>query len=273
MEYSVSRAPKNPWGGFGPDDGPGRALRLVEVPDVRPARPQWFSFRAALLVAMACVGLGAAVGLATRLTAYVEEHAAEEASPVIFVESAPELKEHFDRVSRHEVVMPVAPQVVVEDTMEYPRPESPPGVPVEMPPEEPFEVAEVWEAAREPFPEISEEPPPKVVRRSSPPASSRPSSRPPAPRPTRVQASVVKRIPPVYPGTARREGIEGRVVVHAAVATNGSVSSVRLASSSGSSLLDTAAMSAVKRWSFSPETLGGRPVPSAVRVPVLFQLR
>jgi protein TonB len=47
---------------------------------------------------------------------------------------------------------------------------------------------------------------------------------------------------------------------------------VRLHTSSGSSLLDDAAIAAVNKWRFVPARQGGNPVAAWVQVPVAFKL-
>ena len=78
--------------------------------------------------------------------------------------------------------------------------------------------------------------------------------------------------PPVYPRLARKRGIEGEVILHVEIARDGGVAGLRLEQSSGSDLLDQAALSAVQRWQFVPATQNGVAVASYVRVPVNFVL-
>ena len=78
--------------------------------------------------------------------------------------------------------------------------------------------------------------------------------------------------PPDYPVKAQRRGWEGRVLVTVQVTAAGSVSGISLGGSSGYSLLDQAALKAVRSWRFVPAMHFGRPVASSVTVPVVFQL-
>jgi protein TonB len=84
---------------------------------------------------------------------------------------------------------------------------------------------------------------------------------------------VVRRYHPDYPPGARRDGIEGRVVLTVQVRSDGRVGSVRVSTSSGSALLDSAAISAVKRWSFAPELQDGEKVSTTLNVPFRFELK
>jgi protein TonB len=77
---------------------------------------------------------------------------------------------------------------------------------------------------------------------------------------------------PSYPIQARRRGLQGTVTLRVLVDAGGSVADVRLAGSSGHSILDQAAMNSVRSWSFRPGTSGGRPTQMWVEVPVRFAL-
>lgn len=77
---------------------------------------------------------------------------------------------------------------------------------------------------------------------------------------------------PRYPPMARRNGIEGQVVLSVNVSQDGKPLSVDVASSSGSRLLDEAALEAVQRWRFVPARQFGLPIKAHVAVPIRFQL-
>ena len=78
--------------------------------------------------------------------------------------------------------------------------------------------------------------------------------------------------PPRYPRRARRDGLEGRVVLSARVSAAGSIVSLEVVRSSGHEILDRAAVRAVNRWSVRPARQGSKPVPSEIRIPILFRL-
>lgn len=78
---------------------------------------------------------------------------------------------------------------------------------------------------------------------------------------------------PEYPRTAREAGWEGTVVLQVMVLPDGTAGNVTLHKTSGYSILDEAALAAVKGWQFVPAMDGNFPVQSMVRMPVRFDLR
>jgi protein TonB len=79
--------------------------------------------------------------------------------------------------------------------------------------------------------------------------------------------------PPEYPRMAKRRGLEGLVTLEAKIDRNGRVEELRLFTGSGHSILDKAALKAVRAWRFSPGTVGGKAQSMWVKVPVRFELR
>ena len=78
---------------------------------------------------------------------------------------------------------------------------------------------------------------------------------------------------PHYPLLARNQGIEGRVVINVLVSAQGTVKTISVGQSSGSRLLDNAALQTVKKWRFHPVLHNGKAVPSSETVPVVFKLK
>ena len=79
--------------------------------------------------------------------------------------------------------------------------------------------------------------------------------------------------PPPYPLVARRQGMQGTVLLDVVVATDGRPIEVRVATSSGHALLDDAAATTVReRWRFIAAMHAGVPMMSRVRVPLRFRL-
>ena len=76
----------------------------------------------------------------------------------------------------------------------------------------------------------------------------------------------------VYPEAARREGVEGQVIVQFVVGTGGTVIDP-VVLRSPDPRLGAAALEAVRRSLFRPGRQGGRPVLVRFSVPVTFRLR
>ena len=116
--------------------------------------------------------------------------------------------------------------------------------------------------------------PPKPEKRPSQPERERARPDPGADsyRPPRSDTAYLRNPPPRYPLLARRRGLEGRVVLKVRVSAKGDPLSVKVAESSGHSVLDRRARQAVREWEFEPARRGGRPVAGTVKVPVRFTL-
>ncbi|MDR2820800.1 MAG: energy transducer TonB [Desulfovibrio sp.] len=78
---------------------------------------------------------------------------------------------------------------------------------------------------------------------------------------------------PTYPELARRRGQEGLVQLLAHVDDRGTLTELAVKKSSGYSLLDEAAMKAVRKWRFRPGISNGRPVRGILLIPVEFRLK
>ena len=104
-----------------------------------------------------------------------------------------------------------------------------------------------------------------------------PAPPPPAPRaPVRIggiirQPTKTVDVPPIYPPMAIAARVDGTVIIEAVIDTNGRVQSARVLRSIP--LLDTAALTAVGQWSYTPSLLNGVPVPVIMTVTVTFKLR
>ncbi|MBK1732982.1 energy transducer TonB [Thiococcus pfennigii] len=77
---------------------------------------------------------------------------------------------------------------------------------------------------------------------------------------------------PAYPRLARRQGIEGRVLIRVAVLDSGRVGHAEVSRGSGARALDDAALAAVRRWRFHPALRRGQAIAATVTVPVVFRL-
>ena len=78
--------------------------------------------------------------------------------------------------------------------------------------------------------------------------------------------SVTTRMPPAYPMSARRRGIEGEVELRVDVDSDGRPRLVTIARSSGDRQLDGAAARAVEQWRFAVAA------PMAIAIPIQFRL-
>jgi periplasmic protein TonB len=105
-----------------------------------------------------------------------------------------------------------------------------------------------------------------------------PQAPPPPPvqqRPVRVTAlnmpTKVHDVAPIYPTIARQAGVEGMVIIEAVISVDGTVRDARVLRSV--TLLDHAALDAVKQWRYAPTRLNGVAVPVIVTVTVHFRLQ
>jgi protein TonB len=117
-----------------------------------------------------------------------------------------------------------------------------------------------------------------VPARSAPPSTTRTS--PDASAASDAATAVVlarpkynQNPPPHYPSIARRRRHQGTVILDVYVLEDGRVGDLRVAESSNYSLLDRAAMKAVRHWQFDPARKGGREVAMWVKVPIRFDLK
>jgi periplasmic protein TonB len=98
---------------------------------------------------------------------------------------------------------------------------------------------------------------------------------PPAPRPvapTKLEVISKPDVRDFYPDQARREGTEGRAQVKICINTSGKVDTAEVVTSSGSPLLDEAAIKVGKAFRFKPPTQEGKPVATCPTLPVKFEL-
>ena len=82
----------------------------------------------------------------------------------------------------------------------------------------------------------------------------------------------LKNKPPLYPMIARRRGHEGTTVLKVEVLSSGVCGQIEIMKSSGHSMLDKAALKAVKRWKFKPARRGNMSVTFWAEIPIKFDL-
>jgi protein TonB len=110
----------------------------------------------------------------------------------------------------------------------------------------------------------------------APPLSAEKEAPPPPPPTNRstqgsgqfVEASVIKRVRPMYPPGARTMGVSGKVDVRVVIAESGSV--IEATAINGHNTLRQAAEAAALQWVYKPATRNGIPVKSEAVVPFTF---
>ena len=78
---------------------------------------------------------------------------------------------------------------------------------------------------------------------------------------------------PVYPHTAYKLGLEGRVLIDLSMSAEGAVEKVHIRDSSGSATLDSAAVRAVKKWRFYPVLRNGKAMPFTDTGHIIFKIK
>lgn len=87
-----------------------------------------------------------------------------------------------------------------------------------------------------------------------------------------VMPEMIYQASPEYPAEAKANGIEGKVTLGLRVEIDGTVSGPKVKTSSGSSLLDQAALTAAGKYRFKPALQDGKPVAVWVSFTVTFVL-
>ena len=87
-----------------------------------------------------------------------------------------------------------------------------------------------------------------------------------------TKGRAIKTVTPVYPPLALESGIEGSVTLRVMVAPNNRIRLVEVAESSGSPLLDKAAIAAARQYRFQAATRGGKRVPTMFLPNFIFKL-
>jgi len=125
--------------------------------------------------------------------------------------------------------------------------------------------------------------PPSMFDGITPPigslADNLPMSGPNVPGPAPVQAGVpggnlqaavlLKRVSPVYPNAALKDGVKGEVRVRATIGKDGVPTN--LTAISGDPRLVDAALEAIRQWRYRPATLEGQAIETTTTVSVAFQ--
>jgi periplasmic protein TonB len=85
------------------------------------------------------------------------------------------------------------------------------------------------------------------------------------------QAKLISSVPPAYPSLAKTQHVSGNVQIDALIDATGRVTTMKVVS--GPTLLQQAAMDALKQWKYQPATLDGKPVPMHLTVTLQFRLQ
>lgn len=103
---------------------------------------------------------------------------------------------------------------------------------------------------------------PAIVRRSTPPTLSISSGV--------MAGNLLDKTLPQYPAIARAARIQGTVVLQATIAQDGTIQNLRVIN--GPTMLQQAAMDAVRSWRYKPYLLNGEPVEVETTISVVFNL-
>lgn len=102
-------------------------------------------------------------------------------------------------------------------------------------------------------------------------ASDSPKSKSPHTVPaSEMEKYVLNKVPPVYPEEAKKERIQGKVVLHAIIGKEGSVEELKVVS--GPNELQQSALDAVRRWTYKPFLEDGQPIEVETTINVTYHL-
>jgi len=82
----------------------------------------------------------------------------------------------------------------------------------------------------------------------------------------------IKKVEPIYPEKAKKELVQGVVVLEVTTDTEGNVVNVKVLESE-SSLLNQSAIDAVKQWKYEVMRSKGNPIPVSFKVTITYKLR
>jgi protein TonB len=103
------------------------------------------------------------------------------------------------------------------------------------------------------------------------------AQQPEAPRPQRIRVSsgvaesqLVHKVEPRYPDEARRQGIQGNVVLTGIIGKDGQMGQLKAVS--GDPILVDASIKAVKQWRYRPYLLKGEPVEIETTITIKYHM-
>jgi len=84
-------------------------------------------------------------------------------------------------------------------------------------------------------------------------------------------AKLISSVPPIYPALAKNQHVSGNVLIDALIDSTGHVTTMKVVS--GPTLLQQAAMDALRQWKYQPALLDGKPAPMHLTVTIQFRLQ
>lgn len=150
---------------------------------------------------------------------------------------------------------PPPPELIVEHK---PRPQAPPQI-VRRPEPAPVQQPVIAEPTPQSYPAVPE--PAVLPVEPAAPVDTAPSA---------LGYKEMRQVP--YPVIAKRQRMEGTVMLRVLVGADGVPQEIEVAKSSGHVLLDRAARDAVMKWRFEPGTRNGQPFAAYGLVPIAFRL-
>ena len=72
---------------------------------------------------------------------------------------------------------------------------------------------------------------------------------------------------------ARKNGWEGSIILEVYVRSNGLVKNVNIYKSSGYNVLDNVSVKTIKKWHFTPASLGDIKIDDKLKIPIRFSLK
>ena len=87
--------------------------------------------------------------------------------------------------------------------------------------------------------------------------------------PNVAASNLLQKIPPVYPPTARAAHLEGDVHLHVIIGTDGAIRTLRVIDAPNADFA-ISAVAAVRRWTYKPYLLNGRPTEAETTITVVF---
>ena len=186
----------------------------------------------------------------------------------------PALQRAMPAASAPEVLM-----VTLQPAVAAPVMRAVPKEPVSKNPAAAMAVLSAPQAAATASPQPAEAPPPPALmsqQQAPEPAASLPPPLPEARTPPAQPVSdpsYADNPEPPYPLSAKRRGLEGRVILMVEILANGACGRMEVKHGSGHDILDQAAAEAVKSWRFAPARRGGEPFAAWVEIPVTYRLK